>query len=346
MPRTRSLHWTELKLGLLALLALAVAAIVIFLVSGEGGFFWQRYRLKTKFENVAGLKSGAPVRVAGVEVGTVTGVEFNGVDVDVTFELSKEMQGRVTTESTASIGSVSLLGESALDLTASAQGRALAQDEYVKSKRAPGQLADVAEGATRSLEQATLLLRDIRAGKGTVGKLFTDEALYRDVQGFVDAAEAVAQNLRAGRGTAGKLLTDEAVYKNLEASLAELRDMTTRINAGEGSLGKLLKDESFANSLSSSTANIDAMTAKINKGEGTAGKLVNDPELYNRVNSLAERLDGLTTRLSEGEGTAGALLHDKALYDNLNGAATELRGLVADIRKDPQKYLRVKVSIF
>ena len=203
MPRTRSLHWTELKLGILALLAIVVAAVVIFLVSGEGGFFWQRYRLKAKFDNVAGLKSGAPVRVSGVEVGSVKAVVFNGVDVDVVFELSKDMQGRVTTESTASIGSVSLLGESALDLTASPRGRPLQQDEYVKSKRAPGQLADVAEGATRSLEQATLLLKDIRAGKGTVGKLFTDEALYRDVQGFVDAAEAVAQNLRAGRGSAG-----------------------------------------------------------------------------------------------------------------------------------------------
>ena len=88
------------------------------------------------------------------------------------------------------------------------------------------------------------------------------------------------------------------------------------------------------------------MTGRINKGEGTAGKLVTDPSLYNRVNSLAERLDNLTSQLNEGEGTAGRLLHDKQLYDNLNGAATELRGLVADIRKDPQKYLRVKVSIF
>jgi len=346
MPRTRSLHWTELKLGILALAAVVVAAIVIFLVSGEGGFFWQRYRLKAKFDNVAGLKSGAPVRVAGVEVGTVKGVTFNGVDVDVSFELSKEMQGRVTTESTAAIGSVSLLGESALDLTASGKGRPLAQDEYVKSKRSPGQLADVAEGATRSLEQATLLLRDIRAGKGTVGKLFTDEGLYRDVQGFVDAAEAVAQNLRAGRGTIGHLMNDNQAYVALEASLRNLQDMTTRINAGEGSLGKLLKDEAFANSLSSTTATIDTMTQKINKGEGTAGKLVNDPALYNKMNSLAERLDTLTAQLNDGQGTAGQLLHDKQLYENLNTAASELRGLVSDIRKDPQKYLRVKVSIF
>jgi phospholipid/cholesterol/gamma-HCH transport system substrate-binding protein len=346
MPRTRSLHWTELKLGILTLIAVAVAAVVVFLVSGEGGFFWQRYRLKAKFDNVAGLKSGAPVRVAGVEVGSVKAVAFNGVDVDVIFEMSKDMQGRVTTESTAAIGSVSLLGESALDLTASPRGRPLAQDEYVKSKRAPGQLADVAEGATRSLEQATLLLKDMRAGKGTVGKLFTDEALYRDVQGFVDAAETVAQNLRAGRGSAGRLLNEDKVYRDLSASLEHLQAVTARINAGEGSLGKLLNDQAFANSLTSTTSNIETLTGRINKGEGTAGKLVTDPSLYNRVNSLAERLDHLTTQLNEGQGTAGQLLHDKQLYDNLNGAATELRALLTAIQKDPQKYLRVKVSIF
>ena len=346
MPRTRSLGWTELKIGLLAVLAIAVTAIVIFMVSGEGGFFWQRYTLKTKFNNVAGLKPGAPVRVSGVEVGTVKDVAFSGTDVEVAFELSRDMQPRITTESTAVIGSVSLLGESALDLTAASRGTPVPEFGYVRSRPTPGQLADVAEGARRSLEQATQLIKDVRAGKGTVGRLFTDEALYRDVQGFTAAAEAVAQNLRAGRGTVGRLLDDEAVYRSLDASLRNLQAMTARINAGEGSLGRLLNDPAFGSSLTSTTANLDAMTGRVNRGEGTAGKLVNDPALYNRMNSLAERLDGLTARLNEGQGTAGQLLHDKQLYDNLNNAANELRGLVSDIRKDPQKYLRVRVSIF
>jgi phospholipid/cholesterol/gamma-HCH transport system substrate-binding protein len=346
MPRTRSLGWTELKIGILAVVAIAIATVVIFLVSGEGGFFWQRYTLKAKFDNVAGLKPGAPVRVAGVEVGTVKGVAFTGTDVDVTFQLSQDMQQLITTRSTALIGSVSLLGEASLDLTASKEGTPVPQYGYVPSRRTPGQLADVAESATKGLEQATQLIRDIRAGKGTVGRLFTDDALYKDVQGFVDAAESVAQNLRAGRGTAGKLLNDPSVYRNLEASLLNLQAITARLNAGEGSLGQLMNDPRFANSLSSTTANIDALTGRINRGEGTAGKLVTDPALYNRMNSVAERLEALTTRLNDGEGTAGQLLHDKQLYENLNSAANEMRGLVADIRKDPQKYLRVKVSIF
>ena len=58
MPRTRSLAWSELKIGLLTLIAVAVAGTVIFLLSGEGGFFWQRYELHAKFNDVAMLKAG------------------------------------------------------------------------------------------------------------------------------------------------------------------------------------------------------------------------------------------------------------------------------------------------
>ncbi|HXE79713.1 MAG TPA: MlaD family protein [Vicinamibacterales bacterium] len=346
MPRTRSLAWTELKIGILTVAALTVAAIVIFMLSGEGGFFWQRYELKTTFSNVAGLKAGAPVRVAGVEVGSVTDVQFSGAEVIVTFEVSRDMQPRITSASRASIGSVSLLGESALDITPSLEGTPVPEGGFVESVRAPGQLADVAEGATRSLEQATALLKDIRAGKGTVGKLFTDDQLYTEIQSFVSAADAVARALRDGRGTAGRLMTDDAVYEQLEAALRNLQAMTARLNAGEGSLGRLLNDPAFGTSLTSATANLDAITGRISKGEGTAGRLITDKELYDRMNSLTGRLDSLIARLNEGEGTAGRLLRDQQLYDNLNTAATELRGLVADIRKDPQKYLRIRVSIF
>ena len=56
MPRTRSLAWSELKIGLIAVVAVVIATVLIFLLSGEGGFFWQRYSLKTVFPDVAGLK--------------------------------------------------------------------------------------------------------------------------------------------------------------------------------------------------------------------------------------------------------------------------------------------------
>ncbi len=71
-----------------------------------------------------------------------------------------------------------------------------------------------------------------------------------------------------------------------------------------------------------------------------------DPELFNRLNSVTERLNSLVTKLDAGEGTAGQLLKDKQLYENMNGAVGDLRALVADIRKDPRKFLNIKVSVF
>ena len=50
--------------------------------------------------------------------------------------------------------------------------------------------------------------------------------------------------------------------------------------------------------------------------------------------------------LEQGRGTAGQFLQDKQIYENMNGAASELRGLIGDIRKDPKKYLNVRVRIF
>jgi phospholipid/cholesterol/gamma-HCH transport system substrate-binding protein len=74
--------------------------------------------------------------------------------------------------------------------------------------------------------------------------------------------------------------------------------------------------------------------------------LATDQELYNRLNSVSDRLDKVVAALQQGEGTAGQLLHDKQLYENMNGTMVELRDLVAAIRKDPKRFLNVRVSLF
>lgn len=346
MPRTRSLAWSELKVGLLSIAAILIAGVLIFMLSGDSGFFWQRYHLKSRFVNVATLKAGSPVRVAGMEVGSVTDVRFEGVRVDVWMELSKNVQERVRTSSVASLGSVSLLGEGAVDITASLEGEPIQNWGYVKSGRSPGQLSDAIEQGTRGLEQATLLIQDVRRGKGTVGKLFTEEDVYRDLQGFVSAADQVAKTIAKGDGSLGRLVRDPTTARELENSLKNLTEITRRLSAGEGSLGQLLKDDKFSKTLTSATSNIDTVTGKLARGEGTAGKLVHDAALYNQLDSVTERLDLLIGRLNQGQGSAGLFLQDKQLYDNLNRAASEIRGLIGDIRLDPRKYLRVKVSIF
>jgi phospholipid/cholesterol/gamma-HCH transport system substrate-binding protein len=346
MPRTRSLAWSELKIGVVTITAVVILCVLIFSLTGSKGFFWQRYPLKTRFYDVAGLAPGSPVRIAGVQVGSVKRIEFAGAQVDVVFEVNNENRTRITDRSTAVLGSVSLLGTSAVDITPSIEGTPLPRWGYVQPARPKPQLSDVAEKANMSIEEITGLLHDIRQGRGTAGKLLTDDQLYAELNRFVATAGQVARELQQGRGTLGKLLKDPQSANALEASLKNIDDMTRRINAGEGSLGKLLKDDAFSQSLTGATGNLKQLTDRLNRGDGTAGKLLTDATLFNRLTAVTERFDQLAARLNDGQGTVGQLLKDKQLYENMNGAVGDFRALITEIKKDPKKYLNVKVSIF
>lgn len=346
MPRTRSLAWSELKIGVLAVLALSLAVVLIFVVGGQGGFFWQRYPLRARFSNALGLKSGSVVRLSGVDIGSVTDVRFDGAEVEVTFEVNRSMRERITSESRASIGSLSLLGEATVDLTAAAAGTPVPDGGVVVSSPPAPLVADITAKAATGLDEMSGLLADLRSGKGTLGKLVTDQSVYNELSAMLKTTESVVATLNKGTGTMGKLINDPAVYAELRGSLEDLRAMTARINAGQGSLGRLLKDDTLARSAGEMAKNLEEVTARIRRGEGTAGKLLTDDGLYQRLDSLTSRMDLLVTSLNEGQGTAGQLLQDRQLYDNLNGAVTDVRRLLGEIQGNPKKYLNVKVSIF
>ena len=246
MPRTRSLAWSELKIGILAVAALVLAAMLIFAVGGQGGFSWQRYELKTKFPNVQGLKVGRrrPGRRRRRRPGHGGGFRRRRRAGDAR-KSNNENRARITDQSRASIGSLSLLGEPIIEISPSAQGTPLKDGDFIQSARTPGQIADVAEKRRETLEQATGLIKEIRAGKGTVGKLFTDDQMYKRAEP-VRRVRAGGGDRRSssGSGSLGMLIKDPGRLPARPMPRSPTcRTMTRRINAGEGSLGKLLNDE-------------------------------------------------------------------------------------------------------
>src|SRR5581483_8066411 len=165
MPRTRSLKWSELKIGIMAVVAIFIAASLILTLSGEGGFFWQRYYIKARFPNAGGVNTGSIVRVAGVKVGSVTDIAFVGAQVEMTMQLGKSNQERVRSTSVATIGSMSLLGEGAVDITASTTGTPIPSWGYVPAGARPVALADVTSQASVGITDLNAVLHDIRVGK-------------------------------------------------------------------------------------------------------------------------------------------------------------------------------------
>ena len=68
--------WAELRVGILVVAALAVLVLAVMTLGGRLGVFTEKYPLYTYMPSGSGLQPGAPVRLAGVDVGTVEVVEF------------------------------------------------------------------------------------------------------------------------------------------------------------------------------------------------------------------------------------------------------------------------------
>jgi phospholipid/cholesterol/gamma-HCH transport system substrate-binding protein len=347
MPRTRSLAWSELKIGVLTSVALAIAAVAIFTLTGTKGAFWQRYHLKTRFPNAIGLSVGSPVRIAGVEVGLVRGIEITGEEVDLSLEVNKEHRNQITTASVARLGSISLLGEGAVDITPSTKGTPLPDWGYVTPGRTPKAFADIADQASEGSTRSTDASRRA-GGQGHRRKFMTDERLYVELQQFVATAGQMTRELKQGRGTLGKLLKDPKAAepggvgqerRGADAAHQRRRRQPRQAAERRNVLAVVMNP-------AAPKTNLKELTERLNRGEGTAGKLITDATLFNRLNSVTERFDQLVMKLNDGEGTAGRLLKDRQLYENMNGAVNDLRALITAISKDPKKYLNVKVSIF
>jgi phospholipid/cholesterol/gamma-HCH transport system substrate-binding protein len=333
MPRTRSVAWSELKLGMVGVIAIVLASALILAVGGQGGFFWQRYPLRARFDDVVGLKAGAVVRVNGMEVGKVTAVEFQGTEVEVTLELSRSVRPLVTSESEASMGTLSLLGEPIIVIRAAEAGTPLADGALLRTVSGRG-MAELATVATGTAEEVIGLVEDLRAGRGSAGRLFTDDALYEEVELLAASVSRIAIRLDEGGGTLGALTADRAAYESLTESLDNLRAFSSRVANGNGTLGMLVDDRAMGHSLTRASSSLDEITGRLARGEGTAGQLLTDRALYDRLNALSDRLERISGKLDQGNGTAARVLNDAQLYDNVNQTAAELRALVADIRKD------------
>jgi phospholipid/cholesterol/gamma-HCH transport system substrate-binding protein len=286
--------------------------------------------------------------VGGVEVGTVKDVEFDRAGsgmVEVSMELDRRVEDRVTSASRATIGTLGLLGEKAVDITAAPGGTPLRDQQYITAAADDpfkGLLADAGE-STQLLKR---ILARMDAGEGTIGKALRDEELYDRMNDVAVRLQAVMARLESPRGPLGRLVNDERMADQMAASVRSLHAVAARVEAGRGPLGVLTQDDEMAREIKAITRSMDDVARRLRAGEGTMGRLLKDDALYRRLETLAARLDTVMGRLEGTQGTAGRLMNDPQLYDNMNAAARDVRGLVSDMRRDPQKYLRVKLSLF
>ena len=119
----------QVKVGIFVLSGLALLTVAVFMI-GDNSHFWDsKVTYTAPFKDVQGLKPGAPVRLGGVDIGTVSSVGYDKQASDdrifVKLALVKSEAERIRQGSVAHIVNKGLLGDKMVDLSTDGKGSPL-----------------------------------------------------------------------------------------------------------------------------------------------------------------------------------------------------------------------------
>jgi phospholipid/cholesterol/gamma-HCH transport system substrate-binding protein len=357
VPSRQQVKWSQLRVGLTVLVATATLGLLIFLMTGTRGLFTGRLWLKAYLDNAAGLRTGAPVQLQGVDVGNITEIRVIPgralTPVEVTFWISRKYADSVRKDSLIALIRSGVLGEVLVDIDSRAAKGPPAKNWDALTTRDTPSLDDVVRASQTTLQnldsvlqRADRIVATIERGQGTLGKFIYDPELYSRLTASVADFQRILTTINRGNGTLGKLISDETLYQKANASVDKLSRIIDTIERGEGSMGKFLKDPALYNNANQTLARANKLMEDINSGRGTLGKLASDAEFARKIEVTVTRLAVIADRLENGEGAAGRLLNDPSLYHNANQMLVESRNLITAIRENPKKYLTIRMRIF
>ncbi len=359
MPSQKQLKWSQLRVGLTVIFASLTLALLLFLMSGTGGYFSHRITLVSYFDNASGLRPGAPVRLSGVDIGNVVAIHVvpdkdkQITPVEVIMKVSTKYGFNLRRDSVTSLDTAGVLGETYLDIDSSQAIGPVARNGDILPTQVHPDFNEVIRSSQSTLQNMDALLKRAdrilafaESGKGSLGKLIYDPTLYDRFSQAVAELKGVVDEIALGQGSLGKLINNNDAYEKFVATLDRMNAVADDLQAGKGSAGKFLKDPTLYNNANETVANLKQVSEDLNAGKGTAGRLLKNEELANKIDTTMTKLAALTSELEAGQGTAGKLFKDETLYNNANQMLTETQSLVKAIRENPKKYLSIKLHIF
>jgi phospholipid/cholesterol/gamma-HCH transport system substrate-binding protein len=354
----RKLTWSELRVGIFAFVALIVVAVGIFYVSSNRGFWVSKYNVKTYLPEVEDLQVGAPVALDGVPIGNVQDMiltqhpQNKNQDITVILRINKDYRDKIRTDSTASLVTEGLMGNRYVEITRGFSGTVIPPGGVVPGGQVPEisdvvqRGYDVAQNLNVLSNQLNEIVQKVNRGEGSIGKLMNDASLYNHLNGGAEKIEAMITSVQQGNGTVGKLVTSDELYNRFNGAVGKFDDVMSAVHDQKGTMGKLIYDPELAESFKGVAEKSNAMLGDIRTGKGSIGKFVTDDTAYNNFRDATANVRDATAKLNSNEGTLGKMFSDPALYDNMTGLAGDMRLLVGDFRRDPKKFLQIRVHIF
>lgn len=335
---------SEVKVGLLLVVTLAVVIAGITLLGKESNLFRSKNAYSIRFDTVSGLNTGNPVQLNGVDVGEVKQVilprDPSESEIVVWVAIDSRYEKRIREDSEARIKTLGLLGDKYVEITSGSPDRPAIPDQGL-IPTAPATSVDEllasGEDVMDNITAVTFSLREIlertRAGEGLLGELTTEsesgEQLVGSVTETLDSIRDAVDRINQGQGPLARLLNDEEMGDRMEVSMDRLDRILGQVESGEGLLPSLLNDpqgkerfDEILARLDRTTAGLETLARDLEDKEGLLQKLLRDEDYAEKISTdlaeLLDRLNHLSAKMTEGDGTVARLLDDPEIYQSLN----------------------------
>ena len=338
-----------LRVGIFVLIGLAAFLGMIYALGARARLFEPRFTVSAEFTEVGGLVEGATVRLAGVQIGRVSGVRLPsqpGGKVRVDMTIAKQFGDRVRKDSVARIETQGLLGDKIIEITVGTTGAPPVRAGDVIASRDPFDLNRVMGESAQVVKSIGTLADSLRETAQTLNQSRLVEeatATVRSARAVTDRVGKIVGEVEGGRGWAHALLYEEPVaLRRVNELVATTQALLERVQRGEGAAGVLTSEQSTA-AARRFVAAMDRLSRVVEQPsaeDGVLPALLFDPKyrpVLEDVRVVARNLRDVSDRLAGGRGTLGGLLKDEPADAGIRQASQDFQTAVANLKEITEK---------
>jgi phospholipid/cholesterol/gamma-HCH transport system substrate-binding protein len=329
--------WAKFRVACIALVALLILGVILFLLTG-GEIFQEYTHMYLYVPDATGLAVNSPVRVNGIPIGKIDGVALSGSKeairtVVLSLKVNRDALTMMPSGSYADLGTEDPAGNKFVDITSRGSGAMTPNSEI--PYRGPSDVFKTLDFAQfrSNLHDMEVILTDIENGKGLVGQFVQGTQMYEDVRrNLADLDNAIRTAVTTTSAIGQEIYSDRAIVQ-FQKPLLALDQSLAQLQSGQGAAGQLLRD----------SAQYDQVAATIRGLRDTIGgirasSMIQSDTLYTDVSKMVTSLTASVDSVN-----AGPLFAAPQQYESWTGMLKETEKTMKDFRENPRKYLRLKI---
>jgi len=334
MSQSRSL---EVKVGLLILVGLGLLTMLVLVMGGIS--LGRRFHVYVDFENPGGIQPGAPVKMAGVRIGTIDEMEFRASAPDPTTGRRTLVRARISIEEKYRreihrnaefyVTTQGVLGEQFIAVEPGT-GAEIIQPGVTVVGQGPPRIDLFVARAYTLLDDA---VSSIQANRETLRGIVTDlggvlrESHQILARNSTRVDSMLADTQQTLRDADGLITSTRARYVDGPQARRILDRAENLLASAEREVPPLARD---ARALVAQLQHISGAVGDEQIADVRAA--IHDVRtLTQRANVIAADAQRVTEQVRQGHGTVGALLMDEEIYD-------DLQELLRDLKHNPWKF--------